>query len=79
MIYQTCPCPADPSNSLLNGDAYRSGQKIEGAGLVRVTVGPQATKVDFVRAYEPSAETDSHKHGEIALTYSVPAPARGEE
>ncbi len=79
VIYQTCPCPADPSNSLLNGDAYRSGQKIEGAGLVRVTVGPQATKVDFVRAYEPSAETDSHKHGEIALTYSVPAPARGEE
>lgn len=71
VIYQSCPCPADPTNSLINGDAYRSGEKVPGAGLVRVTVGPTQVKVDYVRAYEPSAEVDGKKHGEIAHTYSV--------
>lgn len=71
VIYQSCPCPADPTNSLINGDAYRSGEKVPGAGLVRVTVGPSQTKVDYVRAYEPAAETEGHKHGEIAHSYSI--------
>ncbi len=71
VIYQSCPCPADPTNSLINGDAYKSGEKVPGAGLVRVTVGPTQTKVDYVRAYEPSAEVDGRKHGEIAHTYTV--------
>lgn len=71
VIYQSCPCPADPTNSLINGDAYRSGEKVPGAGLVRVIVGPDQAKVDYVRAYEPEAEKDGHKHGEIAFSYSV--------
>lgn len=71
VVYQTCPCPADPSNSLINGDAYRSGDKVPGAGLVRVSVGPDQAKVDYVRAYEPAAETDGHQHGEIAFSYTV--------
>ena len=71
VIYQSCPCPADPTNSLINGDAYKSGEKVPGAGLVRVTVGPTQTKVDYVRAYEPSAEVDGRTHGEIAHSYSV--------
>ncbi len=71
VIYQSCPCPADPTNSLINGDAYKSGEKVPGAGLVRVTVGPTQTKVDYVRAYETSAEVDGRKHGEIAHTYTV--------
>jgi hypothetical protein len=71
VIYQSCPCPADPTNSLINGDAYRTGEKVPGAGLVRVSVGPAEAKVDYVRAYEPSAEVDGRKHGEIAHSYSV--------
>lgn len=71
VIYQSCPCPADPTNSLMNGDAYKSGEKVPGAGLVQVTVGLMQTKVDYVRAYEPSAEVDGRKHGEIAHSYSV--------
>lgn len=71
VIYQSCPCPADPTNSLTNGDAYRSGDKVPGAGLVRVTVSPAQAKVDYVRAYEPFAETEGHKHGEIAYSYSI--------
>lgn len=75
VIYQSCPCPADPTNSLINGDAYTTGDKVPGAGLVRVSVAPQETKVDYVRAYEPEAERDGHKHGEIA--YSYPVKPRG--
>lgn len=71
VIYQSCPCPADPTNSLINGDAYRSGEKVPGAGLVRVSVGPKEAKIEYVRAYEPSAEIDGHKHGEIAHSYVV--------
>ena len=71
VIYQTCPCPADPTNSLINGDAYRSGEKVPGAGLVRVTVSDAQAKVDFVRAYELAAETEGRKHGEVAFSYSV--------
>lgn len=71
VIYQTCPCPADPTNSLINGDAYTTGDKVPGAGLVRVTVGPDQTKIDYVRAFEPAAEKDGHKHGEIAYSYTV--------
>ncbi len=71
VIYQSCPCPADPTNSLINGDAYKGGEKVPGAGLVRVTVDPSQTKVDYLRSYEPSAEVDGRKHGEIAHTYTV--------
>ncbi len=76
VIYQSCPCPADPTNSLINGDAYRSGDKCPGAGLVRVSVSPSQAKIDYVRAFEPSAEIDGHKHGEIAFSYTV-KPSQG--
>lgn len=71
VIYQSCPCPADPTNSLINGDAYQSGDKVPGAGLVRVSISPSQAKIEYVRAYEPSAETEGHKHGEIAYSYIV--------
>lgn len=71
VIYQTCPCPADPTNSLINGDAYRTGDKVPGAGLVRVSVSPTQAKVDYIRAFEPVAEGDGHKHGEVAYSYTV--------
>ena len=78
VIYQTCPCPADPTNSLINGDAYRTGDKVPGAGLVRVAVSPDQAKVDYLRAYEPAAETNGHKHGEIAFSYTL-KPTAGEK
>jgi len=77
VIYQTCPCPADPTNSLINGDAYRTGDKVPGSGLVRVSVEPGQAKVDYLRTYEPSAETDGRKHGETAFSYVVKPIERG--
>jgi hypothetical protein len=71
VIYQSCPCPADPTNSLINGDAYQSGDKVPGAGLVRVSISPDKSRIDYVRAYEKSAEKDGHKHGEVAFSYEI--------
>lgn len=71
VIYQTCPTPADPTNSILNGDAYQTGDKVSGAGLVQVSVSPSEAVVEFLRSWEPSAETEGRKHGESAFRYSV--------
>ena len=71
VIYQSCPVPADATNELINGDAYQSGDKLVGAGLLRVSVGPQKAKIEFVRSFLPDAELAGHKHGEIAYSYEV--------
>lgn len=76
VIYQSCPCPADPTNSLINGDAYQTGDKEPGAGLIRVTVDSAQAKVDYLRAYEPKAETEGHKHGEISYSYTITSESR---
>ena len=71
VIYQSCPVPADATNELMNGDAYISGDKLVGAGLVRVSVNPEKSKIEFLRSFQPAAEVDGHKHGEIAYSYEV--------
>lgn len=71
VVYQSCPCPADPTNSLINGEAYRTGDKVPGAGVIRVTISPTNAKVDYLRAFEPSAEIDGHHHGETAFSYVI--------
>jgi hypothetical protein len=71
VIYQTLPEPADPSYTLYNADAYKTGVKLSNTGYVRVTVSSQQVKVDYVRIYLPKDETGGHKSGEIAYSYTV--------
>lgn len=71
VTYQSCPVPADGSNPLYNGDAYRSGDKVSGAGLVQVDINPKSAKVSFRRSYLPADEADGKKHGEVAFSYEV--------
>lgn len=71
VIYQSCPCPSDTTEKLINGDAYTVGDKIVGSGLVKVTVGPDKAHIDFLRSWLPAAETDGRKHGEVAYSYDV--------
>jgi len=71
VIYQSTPVPADGSNELINGDAYRSGDKVVGAGLVRVGVSPEKVTVEFRRSFLPDAEKEGHRHGEVAHRYEV--------
>lgn len=71
VVYQTCPVPADASDPSYNADAYRSGDKVPGAGLVKVSVRPDVATVEFVRSLLPSQENDSTKHGSVAFRYTL--------
>ncbi|MEI7576138.1 MAG: metallophosphoesterase [Armatimonadota bacterium] len=71
VVYQSCPCPSDTTEKLINGDAYTVGDKIVGSGLVKVTVGPDKAHIEFLRSWLPAAETDGKKHGEVAYSYDV--------
>lgn len=69
VIYQTVPCPADSTYALMNDDAYQTGTKLPGSGLVRVTVSGTEAKVDYVRSWLTEDEKDGHKQGEVAFSY----------
>ncbi len=71
VIYQTVPCPADSTYALMNDDAYETGTKLPGSGLVRVTVSGTEAKVEYVRSWLPADEKDGHKHGEITHSYTL--------
>ena len=58
VVYQEVPMPSDSTymiGMLANADAFTSNQ-ISGTGHLRVTVSPENTKVDFIRAYLPKIQ-----------------------
>jgi len=71
VIYQTCPCPADPTYTAFNRKAYRSGDVVPNSGHLRVTVSPDEVKVEYVRAFLPKDEKSGQKNGTVARTYTV--------
>lgn len=71
VIYQETPNPADSTYDTFNKEAYRSGDILPNAGYLRVTVSPQQTKVDYIRAWLAKDETAEHKNGEVAFSYTV--------
>lgn len=77
VVYQTTPTPADASMAILNADAYRSGEKVAGAGALLVTVGSETATVEFRRSYLPDQETEGLQHGETAHKYQL-TPRKGE-
>ncbi len=78
VTYQEVPLPADPTNSMFNVDAYRSGTKLANTGYLRVTVSPQNTTVDYVKTYLPGKETAGETNGIVAYSYAVAGmPDRG--
>ncbi|MCE5325889.1 MAG: SMP-30/gluconolactonase/LRE family protein [Planctomycetaceae bacterium] len=76
VTYQTLPEPADPTYTLYNKGAFRSGDVLPSSGRLRVTVGPQTVRVEYVRSYLPKDATAEHPDGKVAFAYEVP-PARG--
>lgn len=48
IVYQSCPCPADPTYSAFNKDAYRSGTVLPNSGHLRISVEKDAAKVEYV-------------------------------
>ena len=75
VVYQTLPHPADPTPTLDWKDAYRSGDILPGSGRTRVTVSPEAVRVEYVRSYLPGDATAEHPDGEVVKAYELPAPA----
>jgi len=71
VIYQTCPCPADPTYTAFNRDAYRSGEVLPNSGYLRVNVSPERVKVNYVRCYLPKDTTDKNKTGDVAYGYEI--------
>jgi len=73
VVYQETPNPADLTYTAFNKDAYRSGDVLPNTGHLLVTVSPAGVKVDYVRSFLSKDETDGHKDGEVAFSYTVKA------
>jgi hypothetical protein len=71
VIYQEVPNPADATYQAFNREAYRSGDILPDSGHLRVTVAPDAVKVDYVRAWLPADETGDSRNGAVAFSYTA--------
>ncbi len=71
VIYQTLPDPANPQYITNNEQAYKSGVKLPGSGYLKITVAPEQVKVDYIKSWLPKNETDQHKNGELAYSYTI--------
>jgi hypothetical protein len=76
VVYQSCPNPADATYQAFNREAYQSGDILPNSGHLRVTVAPQAVRVEYVRSYLPKDATPEHPDGEIAFAYKIAAAAK---
>jgi hypothetical protein len=76
IVYQECPQPGTANFSTASAGAgkYVQGTILPNSGHLRVTVAPDNTKVEYVRAALPTQETATLKNRTIAHTYTV-APA----
>mgnify|MGYP006282799747 CR=1 FL=1 len=76
--YQETPQPSAINSqsgaSLAASYHYASGTIQSSSGHLRVTVSPKQVKVDYVRAWLPSAETAQRKNGQIDDSWTVSAP-----
>ena len=73
VVYQSCPMAADSTyeiGMLANADAYVS-DTFPGTGHLRVRVGDDGVKVDFVRAYLPKDTLGIRKNREVPFSYTV--------
>lgn len=73
VVYQSMPEPADPNYALHNREAYRTGEALPSSGRVRVIVGPEKARVEYVRSWLPKDATAQHPDGEVAFAYEVRA------
>ena len=78
VVYQTVPNPADPTYTAFNREAYLSGDVQPNSGHLRVTVAPDALRVEYVRGVLPAdGERAGAKNGDVTASWSLPARAAG--
>lgn len=76
IVYQECPQPGTGqfnTGSQTDG-GYTTGTILPNSGHLRITVGPDNTRVEYVRAALPTQETAVLKNRTISHTYTI-APA----
>lgn len=74
LIYQETPQPSHPNfQNVGQADdyGYFTGQIQPNAGHLRVSVGPDGVKTEYVRAYLPQNETPTRKNRDVSATYFI--------
>ncbi len=71
VIYQTLPDPANPNPAPSNADAYPGADIFPNSGRVRVAVGPEKVRVEYIASRLPADSTSEHPDGEILFAYEV--------
>ncbi len=71
VIYQEVPNPADDTYTAFNKDAYQTGDTMPNSGFLNVKVSTEQVKVDYIRSYLPSDESDNNINGSVGYSYTV--------
>ena len=72
VIYQEVQTPADSNyGDGGNSGSYKTGDHLNAAGHLRVTVSPEVARVDYVRAWMPKDLNEQRKQGEVAFSYEI--------
>jgi hypothetical protein len=79
IVYQEVPQPGHPRSGNTNTAkeyGYLSGEIQSSSGFLRVRVGNNETRADYVRTYLPAAESQVRKNGDVSYSYSVVGKTR---
>lgn len=72
VIYQTVPEPADPTATLWNDDAYPGAVIHPNSGYLRVQVGSESVRVEYVKSFLAQDEAPPVRvHGMVAHAYEL--------
>lgn len=74
LIYQETPQPSHPNFSSItyaHDYGYFAGQILPNSGHIRVTVGPDGVKTEYVRVYKQANETPTRHNKDISATYFI--------
>ena len=74
IVYQEVPQPGHPRSGNKNTAkeyGYLSGEIQSSSGYVRVRVGQDKTRVDYVRTFLPAAESQFKRNGDVGYSYIV--------
>ncbi|MDX1925432.1 MAG: metallophosphoesterase family protein [Pirellulaceae bacterium] len=77
IVYQEVPQPGHPRSGSTNTAkeyGYLNGEIQSSSGYIRVRVGEDAARVDYVRTYLPAAESRSKRNGDVSFSYTVNSP-----
>lgn len=74
LIYQEIGMPSDSTYKigwLANSDVYKGINKFSGTGHLRLSIGPDQARVDYVSAYEPFDTNSTHHNRVIVYSYTI--------